>query len=376
MSTIQLRDYQLRARDWLSRQARGMLVAPAGSGKTVIVAAALKQLVESTSRTGPLKVGCISNTREQREQMIAALALFSCNLEANVQCAQAQTDWSDRDILVVDECHHAHKFAPSWFGPVGRYTGALWGMTATPDIEDPESRESLKNLFGNNRFTVNREDVAHAIASATVHLLDPPAPAGLDDAIDREIERLIKYRTPWWRGTEHELRMVTAWNVCVAKGIVGNEPRNRSIVNTALKHAGNRLLILVNQVEHGQSLVEQIPGSVMCNSKMGAKKRRAALDGFRDGSVRCLVATSLADEGLDLPMADVLILVSGGRSRAKTEQRTGRVLRTFSGKAGATIYDYLDSFHPLMNRHAKNRVRLYRELGYHIADHSTEGGLL
>jgi superfamily II DNA or RNA helicase len=364
MSDIILRDYQLRAIQWLCQQRRGMLVSPAASGKTVIVAAALQSVVNSKPRTNSVKVGWTCNTREQKEQAEKALAQFPCNIFAKVECAQSETDWSDRDVLIVDECHHAHVHAPSWFGPVVSFNGALWGMTATPELEDVEKRNSLNRLFGDNRFTVTREDVAHAIAPAIVRLLDPLAPSGLGDFISKEIERLIKQRKPWWKGPEHELYMVTSWGVCIEKGIVGNQPRNETVIATAHRHANDRMLVLVNQVEHGQSLAALIPNSAMCNSKMGAKKRRAALDSFRAGELRCLVATSLADEGLDLPMADVLILVSGGRSRAKTEQRTGRVLRNFAGKTGAIIYDFLDSFHPLMAKHAKARVKLYRELGY------------
>jgi superfamily II DNA or RNA helicase len=67
-------------------------------------------------------------------------------------------------------------------------------------------------------------------------------------------------------------------------------------------------------------------------------------------------------------MANVLVLVSGGRSKAKVEQRTGRVLRRFAGKRGAVIYDFEDLQHPLMAKHSRLRQELYRELGY-----ATEG---
>lgn len=79
-----------------------------------------------------------------------------------------------------------------------------------------------------------------------------------------------------------------------------------------------------------------------------------------------VIAASLADEGLDLPMANVLILVSGGRSSAKIEQRTGRVLRQWVGKEGSLIYDFEDHQHPMMRRHAMARQRLYWKLGYTI----------
>jgi len=99
---------------------------------------------------------------------------------------------------------------------------------------------------------------------------------------------------------------------------------------------------------------------------MGARNRREAIQGFKATTVPVLVATSLADEGLDAPNAGVLVLVSGGKSKQKAEQRTGRVLRSFAGKTEGVIYDFADNFHPLMKRHAKARMSLYRSLGYKI----------
>ena len=64
--------------------------------------------------------------------------------------------------------------------------------------------------------------------------------------------------------------------------------------------------------------------------------------------------------------ANVLILASGGRSSAKTEQRTGRVLRAFAGKSHGIIYDFLDKPSTMMSNHAKKRLATYRALGYSI----------
>jgi superfamily II DNA or RNA helicase len=101
---------------------------------------------------------------------------------------------------------------------------------------------------------------------------------------------------------------------------------------------------------------------------MGAKNRRNALEAFKAGELKRLVATSLCDEGIDLPIASVLVLVSGGRSRAKTEQRTGRVLRQFAGKESGLIYDFVDKFHGLMYKHFRQRLAVYKQLGYDITN--------
>ena len=375
-----------------------MIVAPAGSGKTVILAGAINAVLTAKPRSKRANIGWIANTLEQCQQAEKALAAFPAiaNLaDVRVECAAADCDWSATDLLVVDECHHAT--APMWFDQISTAQKALWGMTATPDTGDPERDQALAELFI-DRYVIDRSNVAHRLSKARVILLDASDP-GIGPQIDEQIERLKRQRVRWWKrsertvaeralatalkaqdrdaqaranailnGLDAEVHMMCSWQACVEFGIIANWVRNQIAITITRDHvnAGDRCLVLVNQVEHGLSLAEAIPGAVTCYSKMGAKNRKAALAAFAAGTCPCLVATSLADEGLDLPMANVLMLVSGGRSNAKTEQRTGRVLRTWAGKDGATIYDFEDNQHPLMRKHALARQRLYEKLGYEI----------
>jgi superfamily II DNA or RNA helicase len=153
-------------------------------------------------------------------------------------------------------------------------------------------------------------------------------------------------------------------------GIVMNRARNRAALDIALRHTleEDSVLVLVNQVDHGQAIADRIPGAVCCYSEMGRSKRRAAIQGFSDGSIPCMVATSLADEGLDVPRANVLVLVSGGRSKGKVEQRTGRVLRAFAGKKVGIVYDFLDVGHYFLNAQSRARITTYKACGYNVIE--------
>ena len=55
--------------------------------------------------------------------------------------------------------------------------------------------------------------------------------------------------------------------------------------------------------------------------------RRAALCRFASGEVRVLAAPRLLDEGIDVPAAEVAVIVGASRSRRQMIQRMGRVLR-------------------------------------------------
>lgn len=365
-----LRPYQLEPVEFLSRRKRALVVAPAGSGKTVIAAAALDRVLRAVKRTAKIKAGWLANTKEQCQQAKDAIALFRTIkylAEVKVRCAAAEQTWADRDVLIVDECHHSH--APEWRRQIETCQGARWGFTATPDFEGDEAENksaALRELFGDERFNVQREDVGALVSKAKVVLLDA-SDSGLRQAMDAEIARVYAYRSRYWGGDTGKLRAMVSWQVCVEMGIVGNQTRNQAALGVAQQHfwEGDSVLVLVNQVEHAKWFAEET-GAVACYSGMGAKARRHALYDFKAGTLKCIVATSLADEGLDVPRASVLVLVSGGRSKAKAEQRTGRVLRAFAGKETAIIYDFEDHFHPLMAKHSLARQAVYRNLGYEI----------
>ena len=356
-----LREYQVEASEWLSRRARGVVCLAAGGGKTIVAAAALNRAINARVRDLKVRVGWMANTIEQVEQARKAIRLFPDVVRQDVElaCAAAGTDWSDRDVLVVDECHHG--IAPSWLAQISTCAGARWGLTATPP-EDAEDTLKLRELLG-EFLVIDRSRVNHSLAPATVRWRDATDP-NLQPLIDARVDRTVAMRSRWWKGDPGQLWGQVAWQAIVEIGIIENRLRNRDIITAAGGRA--QTLVLVNQIEHGKSLAERISGAVPCFSKMGTKARKGALEGFITGDIRCLVATSLADEGLDLPNASVLVMGCGGRSNARTEQRTGRVLRQFAGKSRGLIYDYTDTFHPLAAKHSRIRGELYKKLGYHI----------
>jgi superfamily II DNA or RNA helicase len=126
-------------------------------------------------------------------------------------------------------------------------------------------------------------------------------------------------------------------------------------------------LVLVPRVTLGEEYARMIEGSVLVHSKMKKSLRKQAMDDFKAGRITKMIATSLADEGLDLPNVENLIMVSGGRSAQKTIQRASRALRIAPGKYHAMIYDFMDNFHPMAIAHSKKRIKCYKELGCHFA---------
>jgi len=92
-------------------------------------------------------------------------------------------------------------------------------------------------------------------------------------------------------------------------------------------------------------------------SKVNKMVRKKYLQQIRDRELDVIIGTSLADEGLDLPALDALILAGAGKSQTRMIQRIGRVLRTFPGKTEAIVVDFRDPFR-YMTKHYKIRRKM------------------
>ena len=70
-----------------------------------------------------------------------------------------------------------------------------------------------------------------------------------------------------------------------------------------------------------------------------------------------MIASTLADEGLDIPTLNCVILGGGGKSPTKCKQRVGRAIRKVKGKVGSMIFDFIDvGLHT--KKHSKSRKKL------------------
>lgn len=354
---MQLRPYQQEAVAFLQDKTRGFIVSPAGSGKTIMAAAAAAKRFPFGA-----KIVWLANTREQVDQALTAAALFDLTISAH--CVAAQPDCSTADLVIVDEAHHAP--AATWAATIGKASGIVWGFSATPWAKDPERDQQLRQFF-QNFHTVPRDEVqaGGSITEGRVIVHDLDVTGMFNDWIDEQTaEETIRRcrRFPFVSVDEHERR--ARWQF-TAQAIRENAARNDRIVELATRSEGS-VLVLVSTVEHGEQLQARIPQSVLVHAKLGKTKRKAAIDSFRDGTLRCMIATSLADEGLDVPRASVLVLASGGRSPGKIEQRAGRVMRPHEGKTFGTVHDFNDRGAGLAHSQWFSRWKTYKNLGYSV----------
>lgn len=353
---MELRAYQKKVVEW-AKHHDGIVIAPAGSGKTIIAASIIQQFLH---KKPDAKIGWIAPTRETCTQAYSACQhIIGSTSMVDVRCPHHSVDFSSKDLLIIDECKHT--CADTWRRIIVENTGLRYGFDATPWCDDPLRNADLKNLFRNQSIEITRHEVGENLCDAYIKLSDA-TDSGLEEQIDQNIERLFYDRRRYMRIGDDELKAMCAWESITDIGIANNKARNQACMDFAMVNHDKQVLILVPRITLGEEYTYQI-NATLVHSKMPRKQRKAAMADFKAGQLKCMVATSLADEGLDLPNAEVLIMVSGGRSTQKTIQRAARVLRATEEKDFATILDFRDQFHPIAMRHAFKRIRLYKQMG-------------
>ncbi len=148
------------------------------------------------------------------------------------------------------------------------------------------------------------------------------------------------------------------------KYIVNNKVRNDIIVNLAL--SSESVLILVQKIEHGKLLYDKlypIISDKVCfiNGQLPKKQRRKMFDDIRSKKYDVVIASSVFDEGVNIPNFKTLILAVGGKSSIKVVQRVGRLLRPDKDKPYAVIYDFMDTQKFLCLHYKRRRILLEQD---------------
>ncbi|MEM3457755.1 DEAD/DEAH box helicase family protein [Thermofilum sp.] len=150
----------------------------------------------------------------------------------------------------------------------------------------------------------------------------------------------------------------------VRKCLAESEERNRFIAELVRK-APKPALVITPLVKHAETLadvVKDADSKLRVEAVTGAvkgEKRREIYDALKNGAVDVLVATTLADEGLDLPPLRSLVNALGGRSKTRTLQRVGRLVRPWPGKDSALAIDVWDRAEHFADQ-GKARLELYK----------------
>ncbi len=363
-SNIKLFDYQEKAKNEALKSKNGVIVMPAGSGKTQTALQLISELGLKTlwiTHTYDLLNQSFDRAKSNLESVgLGKIAAGKIDIGTHITFATVQTlvkldlsqfknEW---DCIVVDEGHRICG-TPAQLGMFYKVINALscrykYALTATPFRNIKGTEKALFSLIGPIICEVPKEVVSERTIKAEIQ------PIYTDFKIPRDAKKTD--------GTIDYSKLTTF--------LSEDEDRNEIILDILKECKNNYTLVLGDRLTQLSYLQEKIGYGVKIDGTMTSKKKKAQREQYiqdmRDGKENLLFATyGLAKEGLDIPRLDRLILASPHRDKATIIQSVGRVERKFEGKKTPLVYDIVDDtqFH---NNMFKSRKTIYRKNGNRI----------
>lgn len=354
-----LRWYQRAALDaWRAANHRGVLALPTGSGKTVAAIAAIAELATPALVLVPTRVlldqwataleGCGARPvgrlgdGEQRTAPITVSTYASAVV------------WAPRigdrfGLVVVDEAHHVGAWCPPEILEMLTAPARL-GLTATPP--GGTAALALEEHLGDVVYQITIAELAgDALAPydiVTIPLgLTPPERAAYRTHRARFAQTYgeLQRRMPgasWNDFTTIASRSASgrealaAWRA--SRAVLAYPAAKRAALRDLLaRHGDDRILVFTADNATAYAIARELL-VVPITADIRRAERALMLERFRSGEAPVLVSSQVLDEGLDVPEAEVAIIVGGSGSERRHIQRVGRVLRPRPGKR-ARIYE-------------------------------------
>lgn len=328
-NAFDLHDYQKEAVDMFYCAGKktggsGVIVLPCGSGKTII---GLGTMAQISSHTLIITTNNVS-VRQWRDELISRthtketdIGEFTGRVKETkpitITTYQMLTHRRSKDeplhnlniftehnwgLIIYDEVH----LLPA---PVFRATTAIQarrrlGLTATLVREDGKE-DDVFALIGPKRYDVpwktleGRGFIAEAICT--------------------------EYRVPL--SPDEELNYAHADKRAKFRIAAENQRKKEIVCELMQKHAGESILIIGQYISQIENLAKEL-GLPIITGKTSHDEREKLYNEFRQGHIKILVVSKVANFAVDLPDASVMIQVSGTfGSRQEEAQRLGRILR-------------------------------------------------
>jgi superfamily II DNA or RNA helicase len=359
-SEVDLRPYQEAALSaWELGHHRGVVALPTGSGKTRLALAAMHRTQLSALCLVPTRVLLDQWLREIRVVYGGAVGCYGDGVRqlAPLTVATFESAYRHMDqlgdrfgLLIVDEVHH---FGGGLRDEALEMTvaDARLGLTATPP-RDAGAAACLAELVGPTVFELTVADLAGGFLASldaiTLYLDLTPAErsaytslAAVFNGAYTDFGRMAPDAS-WVDFTCHcartaeGRRALSAWRQ-MRRLLSFTQAKRRALASLLGRHRSSRVLIFTADNEAAYAIArEHLVMPLTCD--IGRQERDEVLERFRRGDLRTLVSARVLNEGLDVPDADVAVIVGGALGEREHVQRVGRLLRPSEGKR-AVVYE-------------------------------------
>ena len=264
-------------------------------------------------------------------------------------------------LKAIDECRlliwdEVHRIACDTAISVSNVmVNALYriGLSASPWRDDGADLE-IESAMGQKIYVLSATDLIEKghLVRPIIKIDRMPSFASMEESANRKLNYHDVYRVD----------------------IVENRLRNQKIVDYYVDFTsrGIQTMILVKQIKHGNVLKKMISTQYdpieFLSGRDASTKRLDTIESLRAGERMGIIASTIADEGLDIRRLGAIILAGGGKSSTRALQRVGRAIRPFKDKDYAYIIDFNDE-HKYLKKHTMARKAMYKtEPGFIIIE--------
>ncbi|GAK56007.1 type III restriction protein res subunit [Candidatus Vecturithrix granuli] len=354
--------YQQQAmQTWQASKFRGVIELPTGAGKSYVG----QMAIELTRRSTLVVVPTIDLLHQWYSLLASSFGSESVGIigggyyEVNlltVTTYQSAVNTMDRlgnrwGLLIFDECHH---LPGEMYSHAAQMAIAPYRLALTATIERPDGRHVLlEDLIGPLVYRQGIKELAgdylaeYEIKKTTVHLTK-------EEKV--EYGAALEERNRFLEANHLSLGGLDGWRLFVIKSAqsqegrramlayhaakkiaLGTESKLRALEAILKEHYRDRVLIFTQDNDMAYTVSQEF--LIPCiTHQTDVKERRAILEAFSQGTYRFLVTSKALNEGVNVPEANVAVILSGSGSIREHVQRLGRILRRKQGKQ-AILYE-------------------------------------
>jgi len=392
MRGLELRDYQKQAiENWEKSSLKGCVILPTGAGKTAIGIKAIQKVNASTLVVVPtidlmeqwahnISKYLFANNNNSQNMIIGKLGGGKDNLQAITVATydsaylRASTIGNQFKFIIFDEVHHLP--APGYRSIAEQFIAPYrLGLTATIERED-ELQELIPYLTGGVVFHLGPQELS-AQKHLAEHTIDR-IQVNLTPEEQKEYElnnskfltnlRQLGFRVPS-RYNLRRLIMMSNRNKIAREAILARNKANEIALNSKAKIDELQKILQQNKktktiiFTQNNKMVYELSNRFLIpfiTYKTIKDERRDIIEGFKSGRYNVVVTSRVLDEGVDVPDAELGIIVSGTGSGRELIQRLGRLLRPKQDGRKARLIELVSKHTRETNTSAKRITALQR----------------
>lgn len=319
---------------------RGIIVAPTGLGKSVIIAMMIQKLQVNTIVVVPnlsLKQQLTQSLKHWfGEDKVGDKSSKAPIVVENVDGLSTKTPLEGYDCVIIDEFHHA---AANTYRTLNKRCWTKiyhrYGLTATPFRSQESEKILLESVLSEEIYRVTYETAVQKGYIVPI------------EAYYIEIPKSISTSSGWF-GVYSEL-------------VVNNEPRNKIIADLLnnLNSLGISTLCLVKEIKHGENIQNLVDVDFIKGEN--TDNRIKILEFNLREKVTMIGTTGVVGEGTDTKPCEYVIIAGLGKSKNAFMQQVGRAVRVYPGKESAKVILFYDRSHKWTEAHFKAQVKILRE---------------